>query len=230
MSVVLNGNTYAPSDFVGSDGRGYAETFAATGLQLFPESIFTDLTAELASATSIDAVTPGAAGGLLVSNGSAWVRATGATITTAGIATFNVSMGASIASDALTTVMSTRNTHAGTSAVNRSAFGNDASAVACTFDVYGSNHASKPNHVEFRNNFDSTLAIGTNASNDLTFVTGGGATFSSTLTVTGDTILATKTPASASATGTAGTVAWDEFYVYVCVATDTWKRAAIATW
>jgi hypothetical protein len=39
-----------------------------------------------------------------------------------------------------------------------------------------------------------------------------------------------KTPASASATGTAGQIAWDSSYIYVCVATNTWKRVAIATW
>ena len=38
------------------------------------------------------------------------------------------------------------------------------------------------------------------------------------------------TPASASATGTQGTVVWDSGYIYVCVATNTWKRAAITTW
>lgn len=43
-------------------------------------------------------------------------------------------------------------------------------------------------------------------------------------------IAATQTPASASATGTAGTVCWDASYVYVCTATNTWKRVAIATW
>lgn len=37
-------------------------------------------------------------------------------------------------------------------------------------------------------------------------------------------------PASASATGLTGEIAWDSGYVYVCVATNTWKRAAIATW
>jgi hypothetical protein len=37
-------------------------------------------------------------------------------------------------------------------------------------------------------------------------------------------------PASASDTGTAGQVAWDADYIYVCTATDTWKRVAIATW
>lgn len=42
--------------------------------------------------------------------------------------------------------------------------------------------------------------------------------------------LPTKTPASAAATGAAGEVAWDASYLYVCVATNTWKRVAIATW
>lgn len=39
-----------------------------------------------------------------------------------------------------------------------------------------------------------------------------------------------QTPASASATGTTGTIAWDASYIYVCTATNTWKRVAIATW
>lgn len=37
-------------------------------------------------------------------------------------------------------------------------------------------------------------------------------------------------PASASATGVAGSVAWDANYFYTCTATDTWKRVAVATW
>ena len=37
-------------------------------------------------------------------------------------------------------------------------------------------------------------------------------------------------PASAAATGTAGTMRWDADYIYVCTATNTWKRVAIATW
>lgn len=39
-----------------------------------------------------------------------------------------------------------------------------------------------------------------------------------------------KTPASATATGVKGEVCWDINYVYVCVATNTWKRSAISTW
>jgi hypothetical protein len=39
-----------------------------------------------------------------------------------------------------------------------------------------------------------------------------------------------KTPSSASDTGTTGQIAWDGSYLYVCTATDTWARAALATW
>jgi hypothetical protein len=39
-----------------------------------------------------------------------------------------------------------------------------------------------------------------------------------------------RTPASASATGNAGDICWDTNYVYVCVATNTWKRSALSTW
>lgn len=37
-------------------------------------------------------------------------------------------------------------------------------------------------------------------------------------------------PATASAPGTPGMVAYDSDYIYVCVTTDTWKRAALSTW
>jgi predicted acyltransferase (DUF342 family) len=37
-------------------------------------------------------------------------------------------------------------------------------------------------------------------------------------------------PASASATGVAGQKAYDADYLYLCVATDTWRRIAHATW
>jgi len=43
-------------------------------------------------------------------------------------------------------------------------------------------------------------------------------------------ISSTKTPASATDTGSAGMLAWDANYIYVCTATDTWKRMAITTW
>jgi len=39
-----------------------------------------------------------------------------------------------------------------------------------------------------------------------------------------------KTPASAGASGNTGDIAWDSDYIYVCVATNTWKRATLNSW
>jgi hypothetical protein len=37
-------------------------------------------------------------------------------------------------------------------------------------------------------------------------------------------------PANASAAGVAGSITWDSGFIYICTATNTWKRVAIATW
>lgn len=52
------------------------------------------------------------------------------------------------------------------------------------------------------------------------------------IALSGDTIRITdtRTPASAGATGYRGEICYDSNYIYVCTATDTWKRAALATW
>jgi hypothetical protein len=39
-----------------------------------------------------------------------------------------------------------------------------------------------------------------------------------------------KTPASAADIGNKGEICWDSNYIYVCVATNTWKRTLINTW
>jgi hypothetical protein len=47
----------------------------------------------------------------------------------------------------------------------------------------------------------------------------------------GNPILSSKTiPASASATGVEGTITWDATYIYICTASNTWKRALASTW
>ena len=43
-------------------------------------------------------------------------------------------------------------------------------------------------------------------------------------------IRSAKTPSSATDTCDQGEIAWDADFTYVCVATNTWKRSAIATW
>lgn len=42
-------------------------------------------------------------------------------------------------------------------------------------------------------------------------------------------VLWAGTPASKTASGTAGQIAKDDNFIYVCTATDTWKRSPIAT-
>jgi hypothetical protein len=39
-----------------------------------------------------------------------------------------------------------------------------------------------------------------------------------------------RTITNANDPGVKGTICWDSSYVYVCIATDTWKRTPIATW
>lgn len=43
-------------------------------------------------------------------------------------------------------------------------------------------------------------------------------------------ILESNPPATAASTGVTGTITWDAGFIYVCTATNTWKRVAIATW
>ena len=42
--------------------------------------------------------------------------------------------------------------------------------------------------------------------------------------------IAQRTPASAGAAGVANTICFDADFIYICTATNTWKRVAIATW
>ena len=43
-------------------------------------------------------------------------------------------------------------------------------------------------------------------------------------------IIPTHTPGSAADTGVTGTITWDSGFIYICVATNSWKRVAIAAW
>ena len=46
----------------------------------------------------------------------------------------------------------------------------------------------------------------------------------------GATTASSSAPSTATSTGTAGTIAYDADYIYVCVATNSWKRASLTTW
>lgn len=81
------------------------------------------------------------------------------------------------------------------------------------------------------------LRVGYNSSNYYSTTVGstGGVTLNavgsgSRFTFSDVINIPTATPSSASATGTTGDIAWDGDYIYICVATNTWKRVAISTW
>lgn len=60
----------------------------------------------------------------------------------------------------------------------------------------------------------------------------GVVSLSNALVVNSDSIriVSTYTPPTAASGGTQGQIVWDANYVYVCTATNTWKRAALSTW
>lgn len=65
-----------------------------------------------------------------------------------------------------------------------------------------------------------------NVYRDTGYITGNG----SGLTNLTDRILKNETPASAGASGLPGQVRYDSSYLYICTATNTWRRISHATW
>jgi hypothetical protein len=92
-------------------------------------------------------------------------------------------------------------------------FGNDAGVVSGTGVRSG-------NLLRLQN-------AGTNA---LTVDLSGNLTATGRGSFTGLRLVSPTVPATASSSGTAGDMAWDSGFVYVCTATNTWKRAALSTW
>ena len=77
----------------------------------------------------------------------------------------------------------------------------------------------------------NTVNIGNaGASGSTTNINIGGGVGTCTTTIDGDLVIPNETPASATAAGTAGQIVWDTDYIYICTATNTWKRVAIGTW
>jgi hypothetical protein len=111
--------------------------------------------------------------------------------------------------------------------------------TAATINIYASTGATKcslkPDDSAIPYTFDSSntlsgtdkIATFKNNTTEKCYISHDG-----TVVSQGDSMIiaTTKTPASAGATGTTGQIAWDSSYIYVCVATDTWERAAISSW
>lgn len=59
---------------------------------------------------------------------------------------------------------------------------------------------------------------------------GDGSTAFGSLAALNGTPARATAPATAGATGTTGQIAFDATHIYVCIATNTWVRATLATW
>lgn len=105
-------------------------------------------------------------------------------------------------------------------------------AFRITGPVIGSTKYLGATSADVDGTIDTTLSrnaagvwqMGTTAAN------ASGSLLLTNLTASGNIIHATQTPATSSSTGTTGTITWDANYIYVCTATNTWKRVAIASW
>ncbi len=60
--------------------------------------------------------------------------------------------------------------------------------------------------------------------NDYAFYSAGGKSKFDRVSVS------SNAPSSASASGEVGTITWDSDYIYVCIATNSWKRSPISSW
>ena len=110
--------------------------------------------------------------------------------------------------------------------------------VLSSINFQGNNDASTPEQVQFAE-VEASIVDASDATEDgkldLKVQSAGTLTSMAAITAANITlgarpIIPTHTPASATAAGTAGEIAWDADYIYICTAANTWKRVAIGTW
>lgn len=254
LSTATAGTTYAPKaspTFTGtvtlpSTING---TNASTNMFLFP-------TTSAANVTIADAITNGTLGFATGSafNGTINVATGGIT---SGSKTINIGTGQGVGGGTYITMGSTNGTSSisllgsvyansiagttntsGVNLFNSTTSGNITIGSALTSSsvalANGTNFAGSINIASGATVSGSkTINIGVNGQGgSTTSINIGSATGATSNTyLNGKVIMQNPTvPGSATATGTAGEIAWDANYVYVCTATNTWKRTALSTW
>ena len=91
----------------------------------------------------------------------------------------------------------------------------NASNIDITYPVAGQDNDTQG----FRTNFSNIRNNFATAATEITALQAKAAISASVVTA----------PVSASAAGTAGQIAYDSTHIYVCIATNTWVRATLAT-
>lgn len=107
--------------------------------------------------------------------------------------------------------------------------------TAMGFQAGASNTGDNVIAIGFRAAYENTEDRYLDIGGELTGIMGAGdvdnpPTFQNDLKVAGNLRLVSNPPETANSTGKQGTIAWDDEYLYVCTADDTWKRVAIETW
>lgn len=214
-SVILFQGTYnASNDFELANGKDAVLKFSGSGASATVTQVFVDLLATAVSANLTGDVTGNVTGNLT------------------GAVTGNVSgnLTGNVTGDV------TGNVTGNVTSTGASSFSSiDINGGAIDGTVIGANSAVAATFTNVTATGTSTLTtVDINAGNidgtNIGSTTPGAGTFSA-LTTTGDHIRidTSQTPASSSASGTKGEIAYDSDYIYVCVATNSWKRVALST-
>jgi hypothetical protein len=214
-SVILFQGTYnASNDFELANGKDAVLKFSGSGASATVTQVFVDLLATAVSANLTGDVTGNVTGNLT------------------GAVTGNVSgnLTGNVTGDV------TGNVTGNVTSTGASSFSSiDINGGAIDGTVIGANSAVAATFTNVTASGTSTLTtVDINAGNidgtNIGSTTPGAGTFSA-LATTGDHIRidTSQTPASSSASGTTGEIAYDSDYIYVCVATNTWKRVALST-
>ena len=214
-SVILFQGTYnASNDFELANGKDAVLKFSGTGSGATVTQVFVDLLATAVTANLTGNVTGNVTGAV---TGNVTGNVTGAvTGNVTGDLTGNVtgnvaSTGSSSFSSIDVNGGAIDGTPIGASSANTGAFTTLSTTGTATLPTVDINAG----------NIDGTN-IGAS--------TPGAGTFNA-LATTGDNIRidTSQTPSSSSESGTKGEIAYDTSYIYVCVATNTWKRVALST-
>lgn len=214
-SVILFQGTYSASnDFELANGKDAVLKFSGAGASATVTQVFVDLVA--------DNLTANVTGNL---TGDVTGNVTGAvTGNVTGNLTGNVT--GDVTGNVTGNITSTGSSSFSNADINGGAIDGTvigaSSAAAATFTNITASGTSTLTTVDINAGDIDGTNIGTS--------TPGAGTFSALVT-TGDHVRidTSQTPASSSASGTAGEIAWDSNYIYVCVATNSWKRVALST-
>jgi hypothetical protein len=239
---VTSAGTLTLSGTLGVQGGGTGTTSLTSGAVLIG-----------AGTSAVTSVSPGTAANVLTSNGSAWVSqapsgggaVSSVTGSGSGISVSPTTGAVVVSNTGVTSIVAGTNVtiSGATGAVTINATGgggsgtfsaNDGSVSAPSIFFTGATNMGmyrSGTSINFAaggvNVFAATSSQTQISANNTQRILCDGAGSS----LSGTIIFSTSsTPASASATGTAGTITWDSNYIYVCTATNTWKRVAIATW